>query len=115
MSAEGGEPRNLTDGTTGSDSSVDWSPKGLLFLRVPIGTQAGGDVWMLDAVGDEVPLTTSGGIRMPTWGPEPGSFAFLRGADGASGAQQLWIQDVGGVETGLDVTAVIGYPAWGSR
>jgi Tol biopolymer transport system component len=113
--AEGGDPRDLTQGTGGSDSAVDWSPSGLLFLRVPIGTREGGDVWMLDPAGQEVRLTTSGGIRMPTWGPERGRFAFLRGADGVRGDQRLWIKHVGEAETGLAVTGVIGYPAWGPR
>jgi len=113
ISSSGGQPEQLTEGTTGWDSHPDWSEAGVLFLRSPDDRKVG-DVYVLEE-GAVTRLTSRGDVESPTWSPDGTEIAYV--APGTSGGKSLWVQeadiDAEPIEIVLDGEP--GAPAWGDR
>ncbi len=92
VSAEGGDPRQLTDGDW-NDGDVAWSPDGQSIAFSSDRTEdrwewEGGDIWVQSVVaGDPYCLTDDGkiGAGAPSWSPDGKTIAFLGALQRKSG------------------------------
>jgi len=106
----GGEPKQLTSGDAGSDTSPTAYGNKVLFRRAPAGTP--GDAWVLDLDGDGNPqqLTTDANVTYPAWSPDGQTIAWISPQDG--GPDQLWTMPLGGTPTQEEIEGELGAPGW---
>jgi WD40 repeat protein len=88
----GGEPRRLTEPTSGVYTVV-WSPAGDWIAFTTLGQRSSVSVVRPDGTGERVVSPATDEVGYPSWSPDGKAFVVRRGADGAN---DLWIMDLEG-------------------
>jgi Tol biopolymer transport system component len=108
-----GDPEVLMESEGYWVSQLDWSDKGLLFVRSN-AYAASGDIWLLDNDGGLTQYSKSGDITSVSWSPDGRSAVFTTGASPSARDQTLWVRRGDGSPKEL-ARGPFGPPSWASR
>ncbi len=90
VSADGGEPRQVTD-HPGSDQSPAWSPDGKWLVFQSLGRGAG--LWRIPASGGEAEPVAEGRAYRPSWSPDGKEIYFVRPTDISTNIWAVSLED----------------------
>ena len=98
-----GPVRNVTNNSSTSEYSPDWSPSGTQLVFVRESTRisqvsANANIWKMNADGTGQTLVTDHQLidRQPDWSPDGTTIAFASGRDATDATWDIWTVDVNG-------------------